>query len=1286
MNINPEIPPGSVKYFSNARGVNYLPSLESEWAKSGYFPRVTSTEAIFASSLTDDVAVTDTWGYSDDIYFAGANKASIWRYYDEGDHRKSLTLLRGIGVNCIRVPLCYYAWAYMGDSYLENVKSFLKVCTDMKVRVQFIIWDSYTNDDSVYYNNLINENTALGSSPESQFLVSLTKANLREPNSLQASDGGWFSASAVGYLDALAGTVSSHDSMWSFDLCNQPTSQYVDLAVSTYNYMSPLLSNTSIKFTVSPVNNINTSAITGYLDNGFAEGPSGSYYNSDLLRLESLVDFISISMIGNNQSSLSRGLDHAINSVSGGSISKPVMVYDAYDSLNLQDFSSTSEILDSRSLGYMTRMGVVDSSFSFGNSVSPNNNIYLDGEHRDSKDSEIILKMSRNTGWFDARQLRRAGSLVSKDNDTQSGFASGAASLPTSFNSAVYVSATESKWNDQLYVYTNHLEDCLLKRKESSVTYLAPLGSKYSESPSIFVNSLSSVEDASFEDLLRILYNFEDTFPPLAQYPFDVSGSDWYAINETMVTRNKFIDLISSFIVDSGEITTPYTELRNSEFDSNPIPYYDRGNLLQTLEVMNDSYLINRNPTNDIRSSVAGAPTLLDSEVYSNSLAVYGVSDSGSDFSTYYDNYYSTAVSQLKKCLNWLFIDGLEGGIKIVSDSFLDEIAFSLDGMKDVEVYPWPASLTEVSSPLYQVEVFNESTQRWDESFVFVVSGQTRQLPTTYPPWDTYWAPKDTNPPISFTTFGVRTTARVRVTNLNQLTSFNNVDTAPKRFYKYRPPLPISENSVELSLKVGDYVYFDNLLSTSTPLCIFADEFKPSLDSVFEGNYLTYSQNNFNPTRLNYVDSGEEQPDLYGTDPALVISSFAFNYTLTGTRNLFSSLPGDIYFPPGIHDIRAGFPLGPSSTVYIDANAYLKGSFDPVSGIGSRVIGRGIMSAELYDRVSFIEPAKAYGTQVPQFFTHIGISASSNAVYSNFSEYPGVELEGIVLTNAGHYASEGKSVKSANLCKVISPWTYNSDGLKVTNSTPGKVTTMTNCFQMTGDDILQPFGRGWRNPRYFRNIFGVPCRSSCITNYIGGGREFNAIVKDIDIYCYAPSSSLLNPTTTFVGGNSIFTVWYDYELDLTYETGISPAKIQNWDVHGGAGSAVQHSLFHIGNQKYVYASQGYAAGRDGAGNWVGGEFRNINIPNVKNPLEFNVSSLSATIYGLSATSATGQLFDQENRPRDLQFVNFRINDEFLLDDNRDDWIAWINPVSSLESVTDPDSPLGADSNITFRTT
>ena len=47
--INPDIPADSVQYFSNARGVYYLPSLESEWRKSGYLPRM------------DQIAATVTW-------------------------------------------------------------------------------------------------------------------------------------------------------------------------------------------------------------------------------------------------------------------------------------------------------------------------------------------------------------------------------------------------------------------------------------------------------------------------------------------------------------------------------------------------------------------------------------------------------------------------------------------------------------------------------------------------------------------------------------------------------------------------------------------------------------------------------------------------------------------------------------------------------------------------------------------------------------------------------------------------------------------------------------------------------------------------------------------------------------------------------------------------------------------------------------------------------------------------------------------------------------------------
>ena len=134
-NINPDIPSNSVQYFSNARGVYYLPSLNSEWEKSGYLPRTDyeSAYSVLLAALTDGkfntlgeaLSVLVSMARLANEIFTGANSASIWHYYNESDHEDSLKNLKKLGINCVRTPLSFAAYEYDPDKYLKNVKNFL---------------------------------------------------------------------------------------------------------------------------------------------------------------------------------------------------------------------------------------------------------------------------------------------------------------------------------------------------------------------------------------------------------------------------------------------------------------------------------------------------------------------------------------------------------------------------------------------------------------------------------------------------------------------------------------------------------------------------------------------------------------------------------------------------------------------------------------------------------------------------------------------------------------------------------------------------------------------------------------------------------------------------------------------------------------------------------------------------------------------------------------------------------------------------------------------------------
>jgi len=99
-------------------------------------------------------------------------------------------------------------------------------------------------------------------------------------------------------------------------------------------------------------------------------------------------------------------------------------------------------------------------------------------------------------------------------------------------------------------------------------------------------------------------------------------------------------------------------------------------------------------------------------------------------------------------------------------------------------------------------------------------------------------------------------------------------------------------------------------------------------------------------------------------------------------------------------------------------------------------------------------------------------------------------------------------------------------------------------------------------------------------------------------------------------------------------------------------------------------------------------FTNVNVT----PNAFLPSSLvmSSTIIGLSATKLPEQTAKQPfNRPQDLTITNLKIGqspEAFLLPTNVDTYMAWYEPLSGTNSVTDPDSVDGSSAGIVFKTT
>tara|TARA_R100001443_G_scaffold36998_3_gene50787 strand:+ start:8595 stop:12482 length:3888 start_codon:yes stop_codon:yes gene_type:complete len=1292
--INPDIPASSVQYFSNARGVNYLPSLDTEWKESGYLPRPDFVTAfdLNAKGNSDGLPPPPIFteiGKAESNIFVGVNPASIWYYYNESDHEKGLIKLKKLGINCIRTPLFYDIYHFNATSYLENVKSFLKMCDRHNIRVQFVLWDS---EQSIRTISSVSGNVLIPEQATPNLTTALTLEKARNPNITLAASPSFFTASAGPYIDALASSVSSYQSMWCFDLCNKPTSEFLNLAVSSQARLNQNLSSTNIKYTFSPKDGLNIFNDTDYLDNGRGTGPSGSYGIEDIKTFSSLIDFVSVPFIANNDYAFNRYLNGSISGTSSSGINKPFMVYAAYDPEVSQNLNTTLDVLQASSVGYFNNLGVIDSPFSFGFDKLKFGNIYSDGEYRDLKAANSLLLKAQDANWFNRRDISKAANLKEKQ---ESSF-SGTSNELTTLDRSVSTKAVQS-WDILKNYYVNagpNLLEGLGRSDKASQKFKAGFDSEFSQSVNHNVMA-SSFNDNSLEENLRILYNFDTHFPPLSNFTFSVSGDNWQKINESMVIRNGFLQSLAKFVVDYDSDTVGYAELRNSTYDTNPIPDYERGVLTELIEFMTDSFTIQsggkkgevwtRNPTTTKIKDLSSTFT------YEYAYAFYGVSDSGTDFSNYYDNYYEKLVDQLKKCLMWIYWKGTtDTEFKIVSDSFLDDISFVASSISSVEIYDstvtgtdtyTPGSLDSVKSPIYTVEVYNPSTSVWNSSFVTVVSGQDRQITgdQSTGPFSSYGiGVSGSNAPISFTTFGTSGIAKVRVKKTNSQ-SITSSEVYPKRSSKSRQPSiftfgDTSLRGIEFTTYIGDKLYIEIDGNTSAPLCIFADPFKPAIPS----GLTTYA--------------GQNRAS-YSNEPGLDLTSSTNSYNRVNwdaSADRFTSYPNSLYFPPGVHNLSAGLPLSSNTVVYIDANAYIKGGFDLVSGYDCRFLGRGLISAEMYPRQPFIESVKSdISDDAAGFYMPIGISVSSVSEQypgSTSSQWPGAVVEGLVLANQAFYGTGRYACNSFDNCKHLAPYTFNSDGLKASPKCQYSLYGVTNSMMLCGDDTMTPFTYLYRAPSYYRNNFVGSFRSSVVATYFGGGLTNRAIIKDIDILNYSWSGSVTDASKTPITGNALINMYTDFEDGLTFDCGLGNVEISNWDLHQGDGSAIYMGMYHIANQNYIYQT------RDGS---ACGVVSGINITNINlNPSALNPPDSLATssaIYGLSAGPTPAQTAagspQSANRPMNITFTNFKIgSDTFLTDTNVDDFTLWYNPVSATLSVTDPDSASGAGSNIVFKTT
>lgn len=419
--IQPNIPEGSERYFTNCRGVNIVIPLRSVWKECGYLPRVHPDN--WAAP-----GVVQTVSYDASSTFIGTNKTAQWWYYNEEDADWALKTLRSAGLNTVRIFLDFYVWLVKGQDFLDDLANFMSLCDKYKIRCQPTLWDQL---------NILQEGVPDGTSSEPKsrsdaiasgisYNLGLIGAAAQWPNTpylfetsshAQAQD--FYDTYVEDYVDAIVSATSSYQSLWCIDVQNESDSQehlrVITSSTSTY------IRNTYpfVKTTFGNGAGFDPGQYYLYRDSG---GASGSF--PPLYQFSSTVDFATMHNYGNTNYFLKR---YVREGVSGSSDTGLALMYN--EASNYPTVNYPREVIKyvhrDKDIGGMIYQGFVERT----GTQNPFNNaqgvFYDDGTCRAALDVSAYITLAEDQGWFSRRQLTKPSNVVEKGPSEDGGLDGG---------------------------------------------------------------------------------------------------------------------------------------------------------------------------------------------------------------------------------------------------------------------------------------------------------------------------------------------------------------------------------------------------------------------------------------------------------------------------------------------------------------------------------------------------------------------------------------------------------------------------------------------------------------------------------------------------------------------------------------------------------------------------------------------------------------------------------------------------------------------------------------------
>lgn len=463
-------------YFINCRGADFLPSYESVWDKSGGVPIVNKLFNGQTQSMN-----------SDTLIFNGSTRTATWLHFNKWDIQNQVKLLRGAGINLLRVHLDLYAWAGLGATlFTSRAKALARIAQDNKMYVQWVLFESDTYNDVSGKDALgrLHHNGGYDPSTLEQALTNGLYQNQRCPTVYASSfmtrhpssmvlSGNAFLSSVINALSPYRSTLSWEVmSNVDFNTSKNPAD------VSAYSFLTSAIQKTRQLIPSNQKITTSFKYVTG--DN------TSPFYNSTQHSIYSSLDYICYN--GANVGFIDRLVNYVDALSAAVNASTPLVVVNATLASHLSHLHTEVSAFSSLQIGFITD-GIIDRNlgakpFNNDRGIFFGNGAVRDIRYPESLKNRTLADWAKQGKTFESRRKKALNSVISPSytqlSDYEADYVTNADKVPFDPDLMTRLSQMGDEGED-LYAYLRYLFYLLpeLNTKYGEETTFNPLFTKY---------------------------------------------------------------------------------------------------------------------------------------------------------------------------------------------------------------------------------------------------------------------------------------------------------------------------------------------------------------------------------------------------------------------------------------------------------------------------------------------------------------------------------------------------------------------------------------------------------------------------------------------------------------------------------------------------------------------------------------------------------------------------------------------------------------------------------------